>query len=197
LRTKNRGLNSALIADTMETAKPLDQSILHPVDFRYREVLPHLLGETLQQITVAGHRLLEGIHNRGANQMLGRNHIVQVELKRLFENMPLGLPILPRNRNELIVELGVDLRRELLGRGWHGFRFLVRFLSYLFTLTNQYKSLFIHIVDNKRYNMPYQLALENPFKAFSSVLNGWQISRMALHRVARAASVISPERRSF
>jgi hypothetical protein len=31
------------------------------------------------------------------------------------------LPILLRNRNELIVELGVDLRSELLGDpGWHG-----------------------------------------------------------------------------
>ena len=36
LRTKNGGLNRALVADTMETAEHLDQSMLHPVDFRYR-----------------------------------------------------------------------------------------------------------------------------------------------------------------
>jgi hypothetical protein len=121
LRTKNGGLNSALIADTMETAEHLDQSMLHPVDFRYRKVIRHFLGETLQQVTVASHRLLEGIHHLGADQVLGRNHVVQVERKRLLENMPLRLPILLGNRNELIVELGVDLRSELLGhRGWHG-----------------------------------------------------------------------------
>jgi hypothetical protein len=45
---------------------------------------------------------------------------VQIEPERLFENMPLRLPILLGNRNELIVKLGVDLRSELLGhRGWH------------------------------------------------------------------------------
>ncbi len=47
LRTKNSGLNSALIADTMETAEQLNQSMLHPVDFRYRKVFRHLFGETL------------------------------------------------------------------------------------------------------------------------------------------------------
>jgi hypothetical protein len=67
LRTKNGGLNSALIAHTMETAEHLDQSMLHPVDFRYREVICHLLGETLQQVTVASNRLLERIHHLGAD----------------------------------------------------------------------------------------------------------------------------------
>ena len=47
LRTKNGGLNSALIADTLATAEHLDQSMLHPVDFRDRKVIRHLLGETL------------------------------------------------------------------------------------------------------------------------------------------------------
>ena len=115
LRTKNGGLNSALIADTMETAEHLDQSMLHPVDFRYRKIIRHLLGETLQQVTIASNRLLEGIHHLGADQVLGRNHVVQVERERLFENIPLRLPILLGNRNELIVELGVDLGSELLG----------------------------------------------------------------------------------
>jgi hypothetical protein len=115
LRTKNGGLNSALIADTMETAKHLDQAMLHPVDFRYREVFPHLLGKTLQQITVASHRLLKSIHHLGANQVLGRNHVVQIERERLLENVPLGLPIPLGNRRELIIELGVDLRSELFG----------------------------------------------------------------------------------
>jgi hypothetical protein len=131
LRTKNGGLNSALIADTMETAEHLDQSMLHPVDFRYREVIRHLLGETLQQVTVASNRLLEGIHHLGADQVLGWNHVVQVKRERLLENMPLRLPILLGNRNEFIVELGVDLRSELLRHpGWHG-PTTSRFDSYL------------------------------------------------------------------
>jgi hypothetical protein len=120
LRTKNGGLNRALIADTMETAEHFDQSMLHPVDFTYRKVIRHLLGETLQQVTIASNRLLEGVHHLGADQMLRRNHDVQIEPERLFENMPLRLPILLGNRNELIVKPGVDLRSELLGhRGWH------------------------------------------------------------------------------
>jgi hypothetical protein len=41
--------------------------------------------------------------------VLRRNHVVQVELERLFENKLLGLSILLGHRNELIVELGVDL----------------------------------------------------------------------------------------
>jgi hypothetical protein len=121
LRTKNGGLNSSLVADTMETAEHLDQSMLHPVDFRYGKKIRHLLGETLQQVTIASNRLLEGIHHLGADQVLGRNHVVQVEPERLFENIPLRLPILLRNRGELIVKLSVNLRSELLGdRGWHG-----------------------------------------------------------------------------
>jgi hypothetical protein len=73
----------------METAKHLDQLMLHPVDFRYRKIIRHLLGETLQQVTVASNGLLEGIHHLGADQVLGRNHVVQVEPERLFENISL------------------------------------------------------------------------------------------------------------
>ena len=40
--------------------------------------------------------------------MLGRDHVVQVEPERLFQNMPLRLPIPLGNRNELIVEPGVE-----------------------------------------------------------------------------------------
>jgi hypothetical protein len=47
--------------------------MLHPVDFSYRKVVRHLLGETLQQVTVASNRLLEGVHHLGADQMLRRN----------------------------------------------------------------------------------------------------------------------------
>ncbi len=46
--------------------------------------------------------------------MLRRNHVVQVEPKRLLKNMPLRLPILLRHRHELVVELPVDLRSEFL-----------------------------------------------------------------------------------
>ena len=153
LRTKNGGLNSALIADTMETAEHFDQSMLHPVDFSYRKVIRHLFGETLQQVTVASNRLLEGVHHLGADQMLGRNHVVQIEPERLFENMPLRLPILLGNRNELIVKLGVDLRSKLLGyRSWHDHHIPVRLQSYLFTMISQDKSLFIHVIVNKLLN---------------------------------------------
>jgi hypothetical protein len=76
LWTKNGGLNSALVADTMETAEHLDQSMLHPGDFRYRKIFRHLLGETLQQVTIASSRPREGIHHLGADQVLGRNHVV-------------------------------------------------------------------------------------------------------------------------
>ena len=55
LRTKNGGLNRTLITDAVETAEQFDQSMLHPVDFRYRKVVRHLLGEPLQQVTVASH----------------------------------------------------------------------------------------------------------------------------------------------
>ena len=55
LRAKNRGLHGAFIPDSMKAAEQLDQSMLHPVDFRYRKIIRHLLGETLQQITVVGH----------------------------------------------------------------------------------------------------------------------------------------------
>ena len=55
--------------------------------------------------------------------MLGRNHIVQIEPKSLFKDMSFGLSVLLGNRNKLVIELGVDLRSELLSRrGWHGFQ---------------------------------------------------------------------------
>jgi len=72
---------------------------------------------------VPGRELFELFHYFRPDQVLGRNHIVQVKPERLFQNMPLRLPIPLGNRHELIVELGVDLRSELLGccgrHGWH------------------------------------------------------------------------------
>jgi len=112
LRTKDSGLNSTLIADTMKTAEQLDQAMLHPVDFGYREVIRHLLGKSLQQVTVAGNRLLERIHHLWADQVLGWNHVVQVEAERLLQHMPLRLPIPLGYSYELVVELGVDLGCE-------------------------------------------------------------------------------------
>ena len=121
LRTEDSGLNSALVEDTMSAAKSFDQVMLHQVDFGYRQVLRHLLGETLKKVSVAGHGSLEGVHYLRADKVLRRNHIAQIELERLLENMPFRLPILFGNRNELIVELGIDLRSKLLGLGgWHG-----------------------------------------------------------------------------
>jgi len=62
---------------------------------------------------------------------------VQVELERLLENMPLGLPILLGNRDELSVELSVNLRSDfLVGADGMGSRLLVRFLS---SPSNHYK----------------------------------------------------------
>jgi hypothetical protein len=115
----------------METAEYLDQSVLHPVDFRYGKIIRYLLGKTLQQDTGASNRLLESIHHLGAEQVLGRNHVVQVERERLLENMPLGLPKFLGNCNELIVKLGIDLRSELLGRrSWHVPYLPLRLLSF-------------------------------------------------------------------
>jgi hypothetical protein len=48
LGAKNGGFNGTFIADTMATAKHLDQSMLHTVDFGYRQEVRHLFGETLQ-----------------------------------------------------------------------------------------------------------------------------------------------------
>jgi hypothetical protein len=115
LRSKNRSLNPAFIADTVRTAEELDESVLHPVDFGTREVIRDLLREALQQVAVACDRLLEGIHHFRTNQVLGGNHIVKVETKRLFEYVAVGLPILFGHGNELIVKLGVDFPSELLG----------------------------------------------------------------------------------
>jgi len=76
LRTKNGGLNCALIAHTMATAEYLNQSMLHPVDFRHRKMIRHLLGKTLQQVTVPSQGLLEGIHYLGPDQVLRWNHVL-------------------------------------------------------------------------------------------------------------------------
>ena len=107
LRTKNGGLHSALVSDAMETAEHFDQAILHPVDFRYRKIIRHLLGETLQQVTVTSNRLLKGIHHLGTDQVLGWNYIVQIEAERLLENMPFGLPIPLSDRDKSSRTLGI------------------------------------------------------------------------------------------
>jgi hypothetical protein len=83
-----------------------------------RTLVRHLLGETIKQVTVSGHRLLEGIHHLRTDQVLGRNHVVQVELQRLLQNVPLRLAVAFGNRDELFVELGVDFGCELLGCPW-------------------------------------------------------------------------------
>ena len=79
LGTKNAGLHGTLIADTMAAAKHLDQSMLHTVDFGYRQGVRHLFGETLQQVMVASNGLLKGIHHVRTHQLLGWDHIVQIE----------------------------------------------------------------------------------------------------------------------
>src|SRR5580693_6149491 len=79
LGAKNGGFNGTFIADTMATAKHLDQSMLHTVDFGYRQEVRHLFGETLQQVMVASNRLLKGIHHLGTHQLLGWDHVVQIE----------------------------------------------------------------------------------------------------------------------
>ena len=75
LGPENGGLHRALVADTMKATEHLDKQVLHLVDFRDRKVLRHLLGETLQQVTIANHRLLKSVHYVGADQVLGRNHV--------------------------------------------------------------------------------------------------------------------------
>ena len=94
LGTENGGLNCILVANAVQSSEPIDQEVLHEVHLRNRHIVRHLFGEPLQQIMVVGHRLLEGIHYLGANQVLRRNHIVQVVSQRLFEYVPLRLPVL-------------------------------------------------------------------------------------------------------
>jgi hypothetical protein len=133
----------------METAEHFDQAILHPVDFRYRKIIRHLLGETLQQVTVTSNRLLKGIHHLGTDQVLGWNYIVQIEAERLLENMPFGLPILLSDRDKFVVKLGINFRSELLSRRvWHGLQSAFSPSFYLLDLVDQDKSLFIHPIDN-------------------------------------------------
>jgi hypothetical protein len=96
------------------------------------------------------------------------------------------LPIPLGNRHELVVELGVDLGGELLGgRGWHGSRFPVRLLSYLLIMIKQDKSVFIHIVVNKRFAgqsnecptsscLSYNLAVVRQFQCERQVLGRGQ-----------------------
>jgi len=88
LRTKNGGLDGVLIANAVTAAEPVNQQVLHLVHLPDRQIsfrrinFRHLFGETLQQIAVSGHRLLEGIHHLGAKQVLRRNHIAQVVNER-------------------------------------------------------------------------------------------------------------------
>jgi hypothetical protein len=78
-------------------------------------VIRHLLGESLRQSRLRATDSLEGLHHFGTNDVLGWNQVAQVELERLLENMPLGLPIPFGKRNDLILKLDVDLRNELPG----------------------------------------------------------------------------------
>jgi len=105
----------------MQASEDVDEPMLHLVDLSDRQVIRHLLGETLEQVTVAGHRLLEGIHHLGADQVLRWDHIFQVELQRFLQNVPLRLAVTLGERDELFVELGIDLGCELL-RGCIGKR---------------------------------------------------------------------------
>lgn len=68
--------------------------MLHQVHLRDRYIVRHLFGEVLQQVTVAGHGLFEGVHYLGANQMLRRNYVVEIVRQCLFEHVALRLPIL-------------------------------------------------------------------------------------------------------
>src|ERR1700688_743536 len=79
-----------------------------------------LLGKTVKQVAVGGNRLFEGIHNLATDQVLRRNHVLQVELQSFFQHVPLRLAVTFGDGDELFVELGVDFGGELLGRGWHG-----------------------------------------------------------------------------
>lgn len=88
---------------------------------RVVERFGHLLSETLKQVAVPGHRLLEGLHHLGVGQVLRRNHVVQVELQRfpLARAAAIGRCAWRRRRS---LCRGVDLGSEFLGRGWHGKR---------------------------------------------------------------------------
>src|SRR6266481_63141 len=90
LRAADGGLHQACVTNSVEAAQAaehIDQLVLHLVDFRDRQVdaLRHFRGETFQQLTVASYRLLKRVHHFWADQVLGRNHVVQVELERALK----------------------------------------------------------------------------------------------------------------
>ena len=84
-----------------------------------RQVIRDLLGEAIEEIAVVRDRLLEGLHNVGAGQLLRWGHVFQIELQRFLQHMALRLAVALGGSDELFVELGVDFRGELLGCGWH------------------------------------------------------------------------------
>lgn len=66
-----------------------------------------------QQVTVAGHGLFEGVHYLGANQMLRRNHVLEIVGYCLFEHVARRLPVLlcngdPSRRLRLVLGLLAD-----------------------------------------------------------------------------------------
>src|SRR5258708_23989536 len=87
-----------------------------------------VLGETIKEFTVARRRLLEAAHHFAADAVQRRNDVFEVELQRLFQNVPLRLAIALGYGHELFVELGIDLGSELL-RGWHGKRLSTSILA--------------------------------------------------------------------
>src|SRR6267143_2344430 len=93
--------------------------VLHLVDFRDRQVdaLRHLRGETLQQLTVSSYRLLKRVHHFWADQVLGRNHVVQVELARALKcEGPEQLP----HPSDVQTQLLTSVCYAVLGSGTFG-----------------------------------------------------------------------------
>jgi len=100
--------------------------MLHLVDLSDGQIVSreswfpyHLSGKAFEQLAIALNGLLEGSHDLRANQMLGRDNVMQIVSQRLFQHITLGLAVLPRYFCEFFPQLGVNLRGNLLGCSRH------------------------------------------------------------------------------
>jgi hypothetical protein len=65
---------------------------------------------------VPGNGLLKGIHHLWTYQVLRWDHIAQIELESLLEDMSPALPIPLADGNQPLVKSSIDFSSELLNR---------------------------------------------------------------------------------
>lgn len=109
LRAEHGGLDGILVADALATAEFGDQEVVHLVYLGDRQVFRHLFGEACEKFAISRDGLLKRIHYLRPNQVLGRDDVLEIMSKRLFENVSLGLAVLLSDGGELVPKLGIDL----------------------------------------------------------------------------------------